>query len=195
MQCFAARCRSQSCFWNRKKTVWRLFFLINLVTVIFLMCNQTTIWIYIYIYMMLFGQHCWQPALLAKYTPIFSFLSLSLYIYIYIYGHHTPNRGQHHSPVPIDCSDVEISRVNVGRTFFLKYIYIYIYMDIYICTNYRFKNTKIQSNIWVEPQMWTLEMWNFLFKDSTWKCSFWTFFIKLWVGPQMWTLSGLKFLV
>ena len=87
--------------------------------------------------------------------------SLSLYIYIYIYGHHTPNRGQHHSPVPSDCSDVEISRVNVGRTFFLKYIYIYIY------TNYRFENTKIQSNISVEPQMWTLVEWNVLIKESS----------------------------
>ena len=42
--------------------------------------------------------------------------------------------------------------------------------------------------------MWTLEMWNFLFKDSTWKCSFWTFFVKMWVGPQMWTLEMWNFL-
>ena len=34
----------------------------------------------------------------------------------------------------------------------------------------------------------------FLFKDSTWKCSFWTFFIKLWVGPQMWILADWNFL-
>ena len=32
----------------------------------------------------------------------------------------------------------------------------------------------------------------FWIKDTTWKCSFWTFFIKLWVGPQ---IRGLKFLV
>ena len=42
--------------------------------------------------------------------------------------------------------------------------------------------------------MWTLEMWNFLFKDSTWKCSFWRFFVKMWVGSQMWTLADWNFL-
>ena len=42
--------------------------------------------------------------------------------------------------------------------------------------------------------MWILDGWIFLFKDSTWKCSFWTFFIKLWVVPQMWILDGWIFL-
>ena len=114
--------------------------------------------------------------------------SLSLFIYIYIWSPHSEPRS---TPFPsahwlLRCRNLKGER----WTNIFPQIYIYIY----ICTNYRFKNTKIQSNIWVEPQMWTLEMWNFLFKDSTWKCSFWTFFIKLWVGPQMWTLADWNFL-
>ena len=50
MQCFAAGCHSQSCFWNRKKTVWRLtdFIAIEVETAFsschcdFLICSSAT---------------------------------------------------------------------------------------------------------------------------------------------------------
>ena len=113
-------------------------------------------------------------------------LSLSLYIYTYMV---TTLRTEVNT-IP-QCPVTAPMSKSQGWTLdehFSSNIYIYIF------TNYRFENTKIQSNIWVEPQMWTLEEWNVLKKESSRKCSCWTFFVKLWVGPQMWTSEVWVFL-